>query len=338
MGRTPKALRAGVIGAGLMGRWHAHAIGRIGGRVVAVIDEDLARAGALAARLPERPAVGMDLGPALREQRIEVLHVCTPVPTHESIAQLAIEADVPVLVEKPVAPDAATAERLHRFAQSRGVLLCPVYQFLFQPGIRAAERALPGLGAIRHFDLVTCSAGAEGGTDAQREAIALDILPHGLALARRLVGPSFAMATWRVGAGQPGELRALADVGDASITLSVSMRARPTENTLTVRCDLGTIRANLFHGFATVERGAPSRLDKISRPFVGSAQALGAAIGNLAGRAVRGEVAYPGLQELVRRFHHACATGEASPVSVEESIDVARARDRIATERSGTNR
>jgi predicted dehydrogenase len=334
----PKALRAGIVGAGLMGRWHAHAIRHAGGRVVAVVDRDLGRAGALAGRLPERPAAGTDVERALREHRIEVLHVCTPVATHEAIAQLAIEAGIHVLVEKPVAPDADTAERLHHLADARGVLLCPVYQFLFQSGVLAAQRALPRLGAIRQFDVVTCSAGAGGGTDAERESVALDILPHGLALARRLIGPSFADADWRVGGGPPGELRVIADAGGASIALGVSMRARPTENTLTVRCDLGTIRANLFHGFATVERGTPSRLDKVGRPFMGSAQALGAAIGNLAGRAVRREVAYPGLRELVRRFHGACAGGGASPVAVAESIDVARARDGIATRRADVSR
>jgi predicted dehydrogenase len=320
-----------------MGRWHAHAIRQVGGRVVAVIDQDVARAGALADRLPDRPFAGSEVGRALREHRIEVLHVCTPVATHEAIARQAIEAGVPVLVEKPVAPDVASVERLHGLAEARGVLLCPVYQFLFQSGVLAAERALPRLGAIRQFDMVTCSAGAERGTDAERESVALDILPHGLALARRLIGPSFAAADWRVGGGSPGELRALADAGDTSIMLGVSMHARPTENSLTVRCDLGTIRANLFHGFATIERGAPSRLDKIGRPFVGSAQVLGAAVGNLAGRAARGELAYPGLRELVRRFHAACAEGGASPVSVEQSIDVARARDRIGAARRGAN-
>jgi predicted dehydrogenase len=335
MTTRPTALRAGVIGAGLMGRWHAHAIRHVGGRVVAVVDQDLARAGALAARLPERPLADTDVGRVLREHRIDVLHVCTPVATHDAIAQQAIEAGVPVLVEKPVAPDLASVERLHGLAQARGVLLCPVYQFLFQPGVLAAERALPRLGPVRHLDLVVCSAGAEGGTAAERESVALDILPHGLALARRLIGPSVATAEWIVGGGPPGELRAVADAGETSVVLGVSMHARPTENSLTVRCDRGTIRANLFHGFAIVERGAPSRLDKIGRPIVGSAQALGAAIGNLTGRAVRGELAYPGLRELVRRFHAACAAGGSSPVSVEESIDVARGRDSIAAKRAG---
>lgn len=316
-----------------MGRWHANAIRRVGGRVVAVLDQDLARAGALADRLPDRPAVGTDVVAALRDHRVEVLHVCTPVSTHGTIAQQAIEVGVSVLVEKPVTPDAATTERLHGLARERGVLLCPVYQYLFQPGVLAAMRALPSLGAIRQLDVSTCSAGAEDGTDTDRESIALDILPHGLSLARRLIGPAFATADWRVGAGPSGELRAFADAGDVSVALGISMRARPTENVLTVRCDLGTVRANLFHGFATVERGTPSRLDKIGRPFVGSTQALGAALGNLVGRTLRGESAYPGLRELVHRCHDACAAGGASPVSVDESIDVARARDSIRNAR-----
>jgi hypothetical protein len=89
------------------------------------------------------------------------------------------------------------------------------------------------------------------------------------------------------------------------------------------------VRANLFHGYATLERGAPSRLDKVGRPFLGSTAALGAAAANLVGRAMRRESAYPGLRELVRRFHLACAGLGPSPISADESIDVARARDAI---------
>ena len=65
----------------------------------------------------------------------------------------------------------------------------------------------------------------------------------------------------------------MADLGGASVMIAVSMRARPTENALTARCDQGTVRANLFHGYATIERGRPSRLDKLGRPFLASAQA-----------------------------------------------------------------
>lgn len=333
MSVPPASLRVAVVGAGLMGRWHADAVTRIGGRVVAIVDPGAGRGEALARRLASRPAVEPELGRAIREHAVEVLHVCTPLPTHESLVAEGIEAGVHVLVEKPLAGDAATAERLHALAASHGVLLCPVHQFLFQPGVLSAARSLPSLGPVRQLDVVACSAGADGQSEESRESVALDILPHGLALAGRLLGARLADAPWQVGAGPGGELRATTDVRDTSVMLAVSTRARPTENSLVIRCDLGTIRANLYHGYATLERGMPSRIDKAGRPFVGSMLTLGAALSNLGARAARREPAYPGLRQLVHRFHHACASRGPSPVAVEESVDVARARDSIAAMR-----
>jgi len=321
-----------------MGRWHAHAIQRSGGRVVTVIDQDLDRAAALAVRLPGRPHPETAVGHALRTHGVEVLHVCTPVSTHEPVALEAIDAGVHLLVEKPLAGDAASVERLHAAAAAAEVLLCPVHQFLFQAGILRLERELPSLGAVRQLDVVACSAGAEGRPDEEREQVALDILPHGLALARRLLGVDVASTAWQVVSGPAGELRALGNVAGASVLLSVSMRARPTENSLTLRADRGTVHANLFHGFATVERGTPSRRDKLLRPFAGSTLMLGAATGNLLRRAVTGESAYPGLRELVRRFHLATAGEGTIPITVAESIDVARARDIIALARANDRR
>ena len=331
---APTSLRVAVVGAGLMGRWHADAVQRIGGRVVAIVDPDTGRGGALARQLASSPAVEPELGRALRDHAVDVVHVCSPLRTHEALVAAGLDAGVHVLVEKPLAGDAATVERLHALAASRGVLLCPVHQFLYQPGVLDAMRALPTLGAVRQLDVVACSAGADGQPDEARESVALDILPHGLALAGRLLGARLAEASWQVGAGPAGEVRAATDVGETSVMLAVSMRARPTENSLVVRCDRGTVRANLYHGFATMERGAPSRLDKIGRPIVASVQTLGTTLANLGARAARGEPAYPGLRELVRRFHIACAARAQSPITVDESIDVARARDSIAAMRA----
>ena len=338
MSPTPTSLRAAIVGAGLMGRWHAHAIQRSGGRVVAVIDHDVARANALAATLPGRPGAEVDVGSALRAHRVEVLHVCTSLSTHEAIAREAIDAGVHLLVEKPLAEDAATVERLHHAAAAASVLLCPVHQFLFQQGILRLQRELASLGTVRQLDVLACSAGADGAGDADREQVARDILPHGLALVRRLLNSSLASAEWQVGAGDPGELRALGQTGQASVLLSISMRARPTENSLVLRADHGTAHANLFHGFATIERGTPSQRDKVLRPFAGAALMLGAATSNLARRTARREPAYPGLRELVHRFHLAAAGRGTVPITVDESIDVARTRDTIAAERTNRRR
>jgi predicted dehydrogenase len=325
--RASTSVRAAVVGAGLMGQWHAHAIRRAGSRVVAIVDADVRRAERLAARCPDRPAIVADVGDALSRHAIDVVHVCTPIESHEAVAGAAIAARVHALIEKPLASDSATVQRLHARAAEQRVLLCPVHQFLFQPGILQAERWLNELGPVRHFEMVACSAGAEIGADP--EQVARDILPHGLALARRLLGAGSLDAGWYTAPGKSGEIRATASLGPTSISIMVSMRARPTENSLTVRTDQGTVRANLFHGFATLERGTPSRLEKVGRPFAGAALVVGAAAGNLARRAMRGEPAYPGLRELVERFHRA-TTGESEPpITAAESIDVARARDAL---------
>ena len=316
-----------------MGRWHADAIERIGGRVVAIVDPDPRRGEALAKQLATRPAIEAELGRALRAHAVEVLHVCTPLSTHEALVSEGLEAGANVLVEKPLAGDAAAVERLHAMAAARGLLLCPVHQFLFQSGILSAARALTSLGVVRQLDVIACSAGADGQSELDREGVALDILPHGLALAGRLLGARLADVPWQVGARSAGEIRAMADVGDTSVMLAVSMRARPTENALVLRCDLGTVRANLYHGYATIERGAPSRMDKMARPFLGALGTLGTALSNLGARAARGESAYPGLRDLVHRFHGACAARKPSPITVDESIDVARARDMILAAR-----
>jgi len=326
---APASVRAAVVGAGLMGQWHAHAIQRAGGRVVAVIDADLARAEKLASGIPGKPAAAGDVGYSLSRQAVDVVHVCTPVESHEDVTSDALSAGAHVIVEKPLAADAATVEKLHARAAEQGLLLCPVHQFLFQPGVLSAARWLSELGTVRHFELVACSAGADHGSDELREQVARDILPHGLSLARRLLGAAWLESGWYMAPGAAGELRASTTCGPTSISIMVSMRARPTENSLSIRCDGGTVRANLYHGYASLERGTPSRLDKLARPFAGAALVLGAATGNLVSRAVRGESAYPGLRELVARFYRATSGGAPPPISPVESIDVARARDRL---------
>ena len=67
-----------------MGRWHAHAIQRAGGRVVAIIDADLRCGEKLAAGIGGKPAVERDVSYLLSGEPIDVVHVCTPVDSHEA--------------------------------------------------------------------------------------------------------------------------------------------------------------------------------------------------------------------------------------------------------------
>ena len=71
------------------------------------------------------------------------------------------------------------------------------------------------------------------------------------------------------------------------------------------------------------------RSRKVTGPFLESTQTLIAAGRNLATRAVTRETAYPGLRELVRRTYAAITDDSPPPITVDETVAVAIARDRV---------
>lgn len=310
-----------------MGRWHADAAAHAGGRVVAVVDPDVTRARALAARY-SGAVVAPDLDAALSATPT-VAHICTPLATHQALALRAIERGLDVVVEKPLAPDAATVRALLDAATARGALLIPTHQFLFQPGVVRALAELPAMGPLRHVESVACTAGAEGGDAAARDALLGEILPHPLALLARLLPEPLPRVAWHVEHPAPGELRATGQSGAAGISVLISTGGRPPRNELRLIAERGTAHVDLFHGFAVLETGQASRLRKIARPFALASRTLLAAGANLAGRAARAEPAYPGLRELVRRFYTAVKHRGPPPITPGEALDVALARDRI---------
>ena len=321
-------MKALVVGAGLMGRWHANAISRTEGTVVGVVDLDPARAAALAARhRGARAFTSLEL--ALEATAPGMVHICTPLDSHVSLVRHALGAGCHVLAEKPRAATAGETRDLLAHAESAGRLLVPVHQFPFQRGALALIARLSSLGRVIHFDAGTASAGAGAAPDSGADTIVAEILPHFLALTRRILGVRLADQHWSVTRPRPGEWRVTARCEGISVSYLVSMSSRPTFAEVRVLGEHGSARLDLFHGFALFESGTVSRSAKVTRPFGVAARSLLAASLNLTRRALRGEPAYPGLNELVRQVHLAAAGEARNPILPDETIDIAIARDRL---------
>ena len=320
-------LRAAIVGAGLMGRWHARNVERAGEIVAVVIDSDPGRAARLAAEHGAR--VAPTLRDAVSGGPIDVAHICSPLETHQALAREAIALGIPALVEKPLVPTAIETEDLLRHAAEQGVLVCPVHQFPFQRGMRRILRALPLIGPVLHVQAVACSAGAEMGGVEGRDRVAANILPHPLSLFASLLDVPLADAAWQARRTGPGELMATAALGAVTLSVIVSMAGRPTANALHVIGARGTAHADLFHGFAVIESGGVSRARKIFHPFTLAGATIVDAFGNLARRAVTRESAYPGLRELVAAFYAAVRGQAPPPISTDRVLDIAVARDAI---------
>lgn len=308
-----------------MGRWHLDAARRAGARAVAFVDPDTRRAEALGGR---GAIVHSSLAAAL-EHPADVVHVCTPLGSHAALCHQALAAGCHVIVEKPATPTATEAASLVAAAQAAGRLLVPVHQFVFQRGIQAMLARRAEFGVIRHFEFATASAGADV-TGADRDGIAAEIVPHGLALARSLLDLRVGDLDWTLHRPAKGEWRfsAMTD-REASISGWISLRARPTFAVCRVLGDEASATADLFHGFALFERGHASRRYKLIRPFAVGLRGTRLAAVNLLGRALQRERAYPGLRGLCAATYARIGSQGPPPFAPDEIVDVARARDRL---------
>ncbi len=316
-----------IIGAGLMGTWHAHAVRRLGGRLAAVVDpnEPAARKLAAAAGAPIYASVEA----LLAGQAIDAAHLCTPPATHGPLSRQLIDAGVDLLVEKPFGATAAEAGELLDLAAAAGRQICPVYQLPFQRGMTRALAWLPAIGRPVHWRFAVRSAGAAGLPAAETEAIMRDILPHPLSVLAAAMPGSLPAVAWQAAAPASGEFHALGQFEGGTITLEISMAARPTANLAEITGPGGTIHLDFFHGFAFREPAAVSRWRKIGHPFDRAGRRLTAAGSSLGRRLLTREPAYPGLKALIRRFYEAAAGRAPAPYDGLTIRQIAAAHEQL---------
>ena len=114
-------LGVAVIGTGKMGADHVRRIHEVvsGARVSAVVDVDAERAKAIAARVDGCTAY-TDPASAMAAADVDAVLIASPGPAHEAALLAAFEHDLPVLCEKPLTPDAASALRVLQAEQKLG--------------------------------------------------------------------------------------------------------------------------------------------------------------------------------------------------------------------------
>lgn len=324
------APRAIIVGAGLMGRHHARAAASAGASIAAIVDLDTTASGKLASASGSSGTF-TDLAQALETTAADVVHICTPADTHVALAELAADAGLHALIEKPLAPTAADTRRVVEKFACAGRIACPTHQYAFQRSVRSTVESLPRLGAIRHVAFDICSAGADrNGMDL--DELVGEILPHPLAMVQKfLPSANLAALDWTCLRTAPGDWQIVVPVDQIALTVSMSMSGRPTRFRTTVTADRGTVDLDNFHDFAVLLSGSVSRAQKIAAPFVRDGLSLLAAGRNLVSRAIRSELAYPGLTSLVGAFYDAVRDPRTNPppVTAEQAIAVAEARDRI---------
>ena len=128
-----KRLRVGVVGAGAWGRNHVRTVaGLAEAELAAVCDTDPKVREKVARQYPAA-LVTADV-PALLGA-VDAVIVASPAATHAAIAQQAVDAGKPVLVEKPFALNGRDAEAIARRSAERKVPVLAGHLLVYHPAV-----------------------------------------------------------------------------------------------------------------------------------------------------------------------------------------------------------
>jgi predicted dehydrogenase len=180
------SLQAGIAGTGFIGKVHARSVRLAGGRLAGVAASSPERSAAAAKELGAEQAFD-SAEELVSDPDLDVVHICTPNHLHLPLAEAALAAGKHVVCEKPLALDAAGAERLVDVAADSGLHAAVPFVYRYYPTVREArERVRSGqTGPIR--------------------------LLHGTYLQDWLLRPDD--ANWRVDEQLGGASRTFADIG-----------------------------------------------------------------------------------------------------------------------------
>ena len=142
-------VQVAVIGCGYWGRNLVRNFSDLG-VLAAVCDEDPARARRLSDRYKVRTSTVEDV---LGDADIGAVAIATPAETHAAITEEALLAGKHVFVEKPVALDVGTAEKLKRLSKQQARVLMVGHVLQYHPAfIRLKELVAQGeLGRLRNI-------------------------------------------------------------------------------------------------------------------------------------------------------------------------------------------
>jgi len=131
-----KRIKAGVVGVGYLGRFHAQKYKLIDGAdLVGVVDIDAGRAAEVAAETGT--AAYRDYKDLFG--RVDAVSIATPTESHCSIGVEFLKRGVDVLIEKPMALNTGEADILIREADGSGALIQVGHLERFNPAVLALE-------------------------------------------------------------------------------------------------------------------------------------------------------------------------------------------------------
>jgi len=321
------SLRVAVVGVGHMGRHHARVYGALPDcELVAVVDHDLARAEAAAAEFGGKAVRSLHEVSA----KVDAVSVAVPTVYHAEVAIPLMERGVAVLVEKPLAPDAATARQLVDAAKKHGTILQVGHSERFNPVVQALLRMEV---APRFIETQRVSPFTFRSADI---GVVFDMMIHDIDIVLHLVGHRECTVD-AVGVSVLGKCEDVANArlrfGDHAVAnLTASRLALKTERRIRVFCPTAYLSMD-YHKKSGIAVKLDENLDLIrmarERDFEDLSQMAALDFGSMLKVEPLVVDDVEPLRAEIQTFLDAVRTGRSSGVSAEEGLAAVELAERI---------
>lgn len=347
---SDRAVRVGLVGCGRIAQVH---LGYLRGlpqvELVGVCDSNEGVLQAFVAGSDLRPFASLEA--MLERGAPDVVHVLTPPASHAPLATQLLKAGVNVLVEKPLAMTVAEADMVIETADRHRRWVSVDHNRYFDPVVqRAAGLVAEGrLGRLVGVDVFQGAEAGEAdkmtsGSDDWRVALPGGILhnlaSHPLYLMRRFAGPASTLrvVSRQLSAGLLEEVRLLAEGEVCLASVTMSMRAQPFMNRISLYGTEASIEVNL-NNMTLIERRPrklPKLIGKVWPNLDEARQLVASTVTNGIAFAMGKQRYYPGIGAHLAQLYRSVASGGEPPVSSAEGRDVVLWYDEILAQAGGT--
>lgn len=217
-------LRIALIGAGAMGSLHARVIAQSqDAHLACIVDPDRETGHALAERWRSEWVPELD---SFRD--IDGVVVASPTSSHVGWAARAIDAETPVLVEKPISDDIMLTDALLGRASARGVPMTCGFLERFNAAVCTAFEIVEApvfVMTVRHSNHLSRIL----------TGVSYDLLIHDVDLVLRLAGRTPASLSAHFGFAHPDSQRGAEDIAEATLRFDGGMLATLSANRISQR-------------------------------------------------------------------------------------------------------
>jgi predicted dehydrogenase len=179
-------VRVAVVGAGAWGINHVRAMSRAKEAELVLVCDPSEAACTRAAAIAPKARIGHDLAEALSAPDVDAVVLATPAKDHAEHARMALNANKHVLVEKPMALDAADAHAVVSAAETHKRILMVGHLMLFHPAVARLKAMIDAgdLGQIYYIYSVRVNLGR-----VRLDENALwSLAPHDISMIEHLLG------------------------------------------------------------------------------------------------------------------------------------------------------